>query len=131
MPVGADLKLTCGFLPADTWSLPPGQAAIASFAGCVMHASAADAGLVVTAHAATASVPAAARSACSTSNFDCFISISVPPPRTPVRKRCLPRGLVPRGEPLRNLSLAALRRHDLPVEAQLVAPVLAVERPQP
>ena len=79
MPAGADLKLTCGFFPAVTSSLPPGQAASASFAGCEMHTSAADAWPVnATAPAVSASAPAALRSALSKTEFRCFVFIPYP-----------------------------------------------------
>src|SRR5678816_3926922 len=62
-PVGALLKLTCGFLLTLACILPPGHDASASFAFCEMQASAAVAagGLAAPATTATASAPSERR----------------------------------------------------------------------
>ncbi len=71
----ADLRL----LSRSHLELAPGQVASASFAGCEMHTSAAEAcPVAATAPAVSASALAALRSALSKTDFRCFVFIPVP-----------------------------------------------------
>ena len=112
---GADLKLTCGFLPTFAASLPPGHSFSACCACGEMHTSAAVAGPATTAPPASARAPAATRRARFTRyvppEFGSLFIISVPSPEPACGRRCARHLRTTRSSP------TPIRRSGMPVAA--------------